>query len=87
MAELNPNPKVLFNVPYDSVVHGYNIWKHIFMKNLATDENSVIGYNANNKWEKALNKKKYFKEFFLPKFGLSINNNETKKEGASPITV
>lgn len=57
------------------------------MKNLAIDERMVIGVRMKRKKTTALNKKKYFKEFLRPKFGLSIKNKETRNEGASPITV
>lgn len=52
------------------------------MKNRAKEEKSISGLRAKIKWHTALNRKKYFNEFFLPKFGLSTKNKESKKLGA-----
>lgn len=76
-----------FNVPYDYVVQGYSIWKHIFIKNLASEENIVKEFKENKKWKIPLKEKKYISEFFLPKYCLSTKKTDNKRLGVSPNTV
>jgi hypothetical protein len=57
------------------------------MKNLEIDETIVIGLKENTVWNSPAKQKKYNKDFFLPKFGLSTTYKETIKLGAYPKMV
>lgn len=72
VAPQDPTPIVLLSVPNDSVVNGYKIWKHDFIKNLAIEETRVVDLKQNIKWKTPDNPKKRINDLFLPNFLLSI---------------
>lgn len=57
------------------------------MKNLLIDEIIVKGEKQKIENMHPDKKKNMIRDFFLPKFGLSIIKNERSNDGASPRTV
>ena len=57
------------------------------MKNLDMDETIVINSKQNIKWNTPARQKKIVSDLFLPNFGWSMINKESKKLGASPNIV